>query len=65
MNPVRKVVADRSSHVKLAVAVAMLVLVLWATGSAVRALWMTPVIILGLWITIQLGLAHRRRRHGA
>lgn len=56
---------ERSSHVKLALAVALLVLVLWATGSAVRALWMTPVIIFGLWIAIQLGLSYHRRRHGA
>ena len=65
MNPVEKVMASRSSHVKLAVAVALLVLVLWATGSAVRLLWMTPVIIFGLWIAIQLGLGYRRRHHSA
>jgi O-antigen ligase len=65
MNPVEKVMVDRSSHVKLAVAVALLVLVLWATGSAVRSLWMTPVIVFGLWIAIQLGLGYHRRRRGA
>ena len=65
MNPVEKVMVERSSHVKLAVAVALLVLVLWATGSAVRALWVTPVIIFGLWIAIQLGLGYHRRRRGA
>jgi O-antigen ligase len=64
MNPVEKVMVDRSSHVKLAVAVGLLVLVLWATGSAVRALWMMPVIIFVLWIAIQLRLGYRRRHHG-
>ena len=65
MNPIEKVMANRSSNFKLAVAVALLVLVLWATGSAVQSLWVTPVIIVVLWIAIQLGLGYRRRHHGA
>ena len=65
MNAVEKVMVDRSSHVKLAAAVALLVVVLWATGSPIRALWMTPVIIFGLWIAIQLGLGYHRRSRGA
>ena len=60
MNPIEKVMASTSSHFKLAVAVALLVLVLWATGSAVQSLWVTPVIIVVLWIAIQLGLGYRR-----
>jgi hypothetical protein len=65
MNPIEKVMASRSSHVKLAVAVALLVVVLWATGSAVQSLWVTPVIIVVVWTAIQLGLGYRRRHHGA
>jgi hypothetical protein len=65
VNPIEKVMASRSSHVKLAVAVALLVLVLWATGSAVQSLWITPVLIVALWIAIQLGLGYRHRHHGA
>lgn len=65
MNPIEKVMVSRSSHVKLAIAVALLVLVLWATGSAVQSLWMTPIIIVVLWIAIQLGLRRRHRHHGA
>jgi hypothetical protein len=65
MNPIEKVMVPRSSHFKLAVAVAVLVLVLWATGSAVQSLWITPVIIAVLWIAIQLGLGYRHRHHGA
>ena len=65
MNPVEMVMVDRSSHVKLAAAVVLLVLVLWATGSAVQSLWIIPVIIFGMWIAIQLGLGYQRRRHGA
>ena len=65
MDPIEQVMASRSSHVKLAVAVALLVLVLWATGSAVQSLWVTPVIIVALWTAIQLGLGYRHRHHGA
>jgi O-antigen ligase len=64
MNPIEKVMVRRSSHLKLALAVAVLVLVLWATGSAVQSLWITPVIIFGLWTAIQLGLT-KRRHHRA
>jgi hypothetical protein len=56
---------DRSSHVKLSLAVVALVLVLWATGSPLPSLWITPVIIVLLWIAIQLGLGYRHRHHGA
>lgn len=65
MNPIEKVMASRSAHVKLAVAMALLVMVLWATGSAVQSLWVTPVIIVALWTAIQLGIGYRRRHHGA
>jgi len=65
MSPIKQVMVRRNSHVKLAVAVALLVLVLWATGSAVQSLWMTPVIIVVAWIAIQAGLGYRRRHHGA
>jgi hypothetical protein len=65
MNPIEKVMVNRSSQFKLAVAVALLVLVLWATGSAVQSLWITPLVIFVLWIAIQLGLGYRHRRHGA
>jgi hypothetical protein len=65
MNPVEKVMVNRSSQFKLAVAVALLVLVLRATGSAVQSLWITPLVIVVLWIAIQLGLGYRHRRHGA
>ena len=65
MNPIEKVMVNRSSQFKLAVAVALLVLVLWATGSAVQSMWITPLVIVVLWIAIQLGLGYRHRRHGA
>ena len=65
VNPIEKVMADRSSHVKLALAVMALVLVLWATGSPLPSLWITPVIIVVLWIAIQFGLGYRHRHHGA
>jgi O-antigen ligase len=65
MNPIEKVMTARSTHVKLAVAVAALVLVLWATGSAVQSLWLTPIIIAAAWIALQVGLGHRHRNHDA
>ena len=65
MNPVENVMARRSSTVKLALAVAALVLVLWATGSPLPSLWITPVIIVVLWIAVQFGLGYRHRHHGA
>jgi hypothetical protein len=61
MNPIENVMVRRSSHVKLALAVAALVLVLWATGSPLPSLWITPVIIVVLWIAIQFGLGYRHR----
>ncbi|MGO9082203.1 MAG: hypothetical protein ACLQDY_24765 [Streptosporangiaceae bacterium] len=65
MNPIEKVMVNRSSHYKLTLAVVALVLVLWATGSPLPSLWITPVIILVLWIAIQLGLGYRHRHHSA
>jgi len=65
MNPIEKVTVNRSSHVKLALAVAALVVVLWVTGSPIQSLWITPVIIVVAWITIQLGLRYRHRHHAA
>ena len=74
MNTVEKVMVERSSHVKLAAAVAPLVLVLWVTGSPVPALWMTPIIICGrgslsssaldtaIATTARKATARRRRR---
>jgi O-antigen ligase len=61
MNPIEKVMVKRSQHVKLALAVVALVLVLWGTGTPILSLWLTPVIIFVLWVGIQLGLGYRRR----
>jgi membrane protein YdbS with pleckstrin-like domain len=65
MNPIEKLMRARSSHLKLALAVAALVLVLWAAGSPVLSLWITPVIILVLWIAVQLGLGYHHRHPAA
>ena len=62
MNPIETVMVKRSSHIKLALAVLMLVLVLWATGSSVQSLWIAPLVVFALWIGIQFGLGHRRRQ---
>ncbi|MDQ2875093.1 MAG: hypothetical protein M3Y33_09995 [Actinomycetota bacterium] len=65
MKPIERVMVRRSSHFKLALAVAVLVLVLWISGSPVQSLWITPAIILILWIAIQFGLGYRHRHHAA
>ena len=65
MNPIEKVMVERSTHFKVALAVAALVVVLWATGSSLSSLWITPVIIFVVWIAIQLGLKSRHRHSGA
>ena len=64
MNPIEKVMVRRSRHFKVAAA-AVLVLVLWASGSPVRSLWLTPVIIFVLWVAIQLGRGYHDRHHAA
>ena len=63
MNPIEKVMVNRSQHFKVAVAVLMLVL--WVSGSSVQSLWLTPLIIFILWIAIQLGLGYHNRHHAA
>lgn len=65
MNPIEKVMVNRSQHFKVAVAVAVLILVLWASGSPVQSLWLTPLIVFVLWIAIQLGLSYHNRHHAA
>jgi hypothetical protein len=65
MNPIEKVMVSRSQHFKVAVAVAVLMLVLWALGASVQSLWLTPLIIFVLWIAIQLGLGYHNRHHAA
>lgn len=65
MNPIEKVMVNRSQHFKVTVAAAVAVLVLWASGSPVQSLWLTPVIIFVLWVAIQLGLGYHHRHHAA
>ncbi len=65
MDPIEKVMVNRSSGPKLALGVAALVLVLWATGSSLLSLWITPVIIFVLWVAIQLGRVYRHGHRAA
>lgn len=65
LNPIEKVMIARSTTFKLTVAVALLVVVLWLSGSPIQSLWMTPVIILTVWIGIQVALWSRGRHHHA
>ena len=63
MNPIEKVMVRRSQHFK--VAVAALILVLWASGSPVQSLGLTLVIVFVLWIAIQLGWGYHHRYRAA
>lgn len=63
MNPVENVMVRRSRHFKVAVAV--LVLVVWASGSPAQSLWLTPAIVFVLWVAIQLGCGYRDRHRTA
>ena len=63
MNPVEKVMARRSRP--LEVAVAALVLALWASGSPAQSLWLTPVVVFVLWVAIQLGWGYHDRHRTA
>jgi hypothetical protein len=63
--PHREGHAQEKPPFKLAVAAAVLILVLWVSGSSILSLWLTPVIIAVLWIAIQLGLAYHQRHHAA
>jgi O-antigen ligase len=61
VDSIEKVMVKRSTHVKLALAVGALVLVLWLSGTSVASLWLTPVIILVLWMAIRFGVGYRHR----
>jgi O-antigen ligase len=64
MNPIEKVMTKRSTRFKVALAVAVLVLVLWLTGSSLQSLWVTPVVVIVLWIAVQSGMRYRHNsRH--
>jgi hypothetical protein len=64
MNPIEKVMTKRSTHFKVALAVAVLVLVLWLTGSSLQSLWVTPMVVIALWIAVQSGMRYRHNsRH--
>jgi hypothetical protein len=66
MNPIEKVMVNRSRHFTVAAAAAaVLVLVLWASGSPAQSLWLTPVIVFVLWVAIQLGRGYHDRHRAA
>ncbi|MGO9959338.1 MAG: hypothetical protein ACLP50_25760 [Solirubrobacteraceae bacterium] len=62
MNPIEKVMTKRSTAFKVALAVAVLVVLLLATGSSVGSVWLIPVIVAVLWIIVQQGLRYRHHR---
>lgn len=60
MNPTEKEMTKRSPHFKGALAIVVLVLVLWLLGFSVQTLVVTAVVVLVLWVAIHSGI---RRFH--
>lgn len=63
MNPIEKVMTTRTTEFKAALGVAVLVVLLLATGSSFASVWPIPVIVVVLWIIIRQVLQYRRRHH--
>lgn len=65
MSPIEKVMTDRSTEFKIAVAVAALIVLLLATGTSIGSVWPIPVIVLVLWTVLHRGLRYRYRHHAS
>jgi hypothetical protein len=63
MNPIEKVMTNRSTGFKVALAVAALIVLLLATGTSIGSVWPIPVIVFVLWIALHQGLRYRHRHH--
>ena len=63
MNPIEKVMTNRSTEFKVALAVAALIVLLLATGASIGSVWPIPVIVFALWIAFHRGPRYRSRRH--
>lgn len=62
MNPIERVMTKRSTHFEVVLAVAVLVLVLWTTGSSGQSLWVTPLVVLVLWVAVQSAIRRYQQR---
>ena len=63
MDPIEKVMTNRSTEFKVALAVAALIILLLATGASIGSVWPIPVIVFVLWIALHRGLRYRDRHH--
>jgi hypothetical protein len=61
MNGIERVMTNRSTAFKVALAVVALLVVLWASGASVGSIWPIPVIVLILWVGIQMAIRVRQR----
>jgi O-antigen ligase len=61
MNGIERVMTNRSTGFKVALAVVALIALLWVTGATFGAIWPIPVIVFVLWFLIQMVLRLRRR----
>ncbi len=61
MNPIERAMTNRSTAFKAVLAVAALLVILWATGSSFGSLWPIPVIVLVLWLVMQTTIRVRHR----
>jgi hypothetical protein len=63
MSPIEKVMTNRSTEFKVALAVAALIVLLLATGTSIGSVWPIPVIVFVLWTVLHRGLRNRYRHH--
>ena len=61
MNPIERVMTNRSTALKVVLAVAALLVVLWVAGASFGSMWPIPVIVLALWIAMQTTIRVRHR----
>lgn len=59
MNVSEKPMTKGRSHFKVALAVAVLVLVLWLTGSSFLTFWVTAMVVLVLWVALRSGIRRK------
>ncbi len=63
MNPIEKVMTNRITGFKVALAVAALIVLLLAMGASSGSVWPIPVIVFVLWTVLHRGLRYNYRHH--
>jgi hypothetical protein len=61
MNSIERVMTNRSTTFKVALAVGALLVILWATGASLGSIWLIPVIVFALWVVMHMAIRVRHR----